>query len=64
MYIHSNNHAGYYPNAKTIDLKLMFDPQVGCGWLVVCFVGSLWQASLAEQQVCVCMRAVPMCEIE
>jgi rhodanese-related sulfurtransferase len=29
VYIHSNNHAGYYPGAKTIDLKLMFDPEGG-----------------------------------
>jgi hypothetical protein len=28
VYIHSNNHAGYYPGAKTIDLKLLFDPKV------------------------------------
>lgn len=28
VYIHSNNHAGYYPGAKTADLKLLFDPQV------------------------------------
>jgi hypothetical protein len=28
VYIHSNNHAGYYPGAKTIDLKLLFDPEV------------------------------------
>jgi hypothetical protein len=28
VYIHSNNHAGYYPGAKTVDLKLLFDPKV------------------------------------
>jgi hypothetical protein len=31
IYIHANNHAGYYPNARTVDFKLLFDPQVG-GW--------------------------------
>lgn len=28
VYIHSNNYAGYYPGAKTIDLTLLFDPEV------------------------------------
>jgi len=28
VYVHTNNHAGYYPGAKTIDLKLLFDPEV------------------------------------
>jgi hypothetical protein len=28
VYITSNNHAGYYPGAKVIDLKLLFDPEV------------------------------------
>lgn len=28
VYIHANQHAGYYPGAKTIDLKLLFCPQV------------------------------------
>lgn len=28
VYITSNNHAGYYPGAKVIDLKLLFDPKV------------------------------------
>lgn len=28
VYLHVNNHAGYYPGAKQIDLKLLFDPKV------------------------------------
>lgn len=33
IYIHANNHAGYYPGALAIDLKLLFSPTVGyeCG---------------------------------
>lgn len=29
VYIHANQHAGYYPGAKTIDLKLLFSPEDG-----------------------------------
>ncbi|KAI8475971.1 MAG: hypothetical protein J3K34DRAFT_402530 [Monoraphidium minutum] len=29
VYTHANNHAGYYPGADTIDLKLIFDPKDG-----------------------------------
>lgn len=39
VYIHINNHAGYYPGAKQIDIKLLFAPKVhargggdGMGW--------------------------------
>jgi hypothetical protein len=28
VYIHVGHHAGYYPGAKTIDLKLLFSPEV------------------------------------
>lgn len=27
VYIHAGHHAGYYPGAKTIDLKLLFSPE-------------------------------------
>lgn len=27
IYTHSNNHAGYYPGAGAIDVKLMFSPE-------------------------------------
>ncbi|MBF0503675.1 MAG: FAD-dependent oxidoreductase [Candidatus Omnitrophica bacterium] len=29
VYIHSHNHAGYYPGATQISMKLLFDPQSG-----------------------------------
>lgn len=29
IYLHANSHAGYYPGATTIDLKLLFDPKDG-----------------------------------
>ena len=29
VYIHSNNHAGYYPGASQISMKLLFDPKSG-----------------------------------
>jgi len=29
VYIHSNNHAGYYPGATQISMKLLFDPKNG-----------------------------------
>ncbi|PNW82038.1 hypothetical protein CHLRE_06g271200v5 [Chlamydomonas reinhardtii] len=29
VYLHINNHAGYYPGAKQIDMKLLFDPKDG-----------------------------------
>ncbi|WIA16691.1 hypothetical protein OEZ85_013349 [Tetradesmus obliquus] len=29
VYIHAGHHAGYYPGAKTIDLKLLFSPEDG-----------------------------------
>ncbi|GIL67291.1 hypothetical protein Vafri_20707 [Volvox africanus] len=29
VYLHINNHAGYYPGAKQIDIKLLFDPKDG-----------------------------------
>lgn len=29
IYIHINNHAGYYPGAKQIDIKLLFSPKDG-----------------------------------
>lgn len=29
VYVHVNNHAGYYPGAGQIDLKLLFDPKDG-----------------------------------
>lgn len=29
IYIHANNHAGYYPGALAIDLKLLFSPEDG-----------------------------------
>jgi rhodanese-related sulfurtransferase len=29
IYLHPNSHAGYYPGAETISLKLMFSPQTG-----------------------------------
>ena len=29
VYIHSNNHAGYYPGATEINMKLLFDPKSG-----------------------------------
>ncbi|KAG2445346.1 hypothetical protein HYH02_008811 [Chlamydomonas schloesseri] len=29
VYLHINNHAGYYPGAKQIDMKLLFDPNDG-----------------------------------
>ncbi|EFJ52848.1 hypothetical protein VOLCADRAFT_86222 [Volvox carteri f. nagariensis] len=29
VYLHINNHAGYYPGAKQIDIKLLFDPTDG-----------------------------------
>ena len=29
VYIHSNNHAGYYPGATQISMKLLFDPKSG-----------------------------------
>lgn len=28
VYLHANNHAGYYPGAGTIDIKLLFSPKV------------------------------------
>jgi hypothetical protein len=31
VYIHAGHHAGYYPGAKTIDLKLLFSPEVRRG---------------------------------
>ncbi len=34
VYAHINNHAGYYPGATTIDIKLLFDPKVRCMWSV------------------------------
>jgi NADPH-dependent 2,4-dienoyl-CoA reductase/sulfur reductase-like enzyme len=32
VYIHSNNHAGYYPGATQISMKLLFDPRNGRIW--------------------------------
>lgn len=29
IHVHPNNHAGYYPGAKRVSLKLLFDPQTG-----------------------------------
>lgn len=29
VYIHPQNHVGYYPGAKTINMKLLFDPETG-----------------------------------
>jgi rhodanese-related sulfurtransferase len=29
VYLHPGNHAGYYPNARPIHLKLLYDPQDG-----------------------------------
>ncbi|GFR43426.1 hypothetical protein Agub_g4507 [Astrephomene gubernaculifera] len=29
VYLHANNHAGYYPGARQMDLKLLFDPKDG-----------------------------------
>ncbi|MEX0979025.1 MAG: FAD-dependent oxidoreductase [Pirellulales bacterium] len=29
VYVHPANHAGYYPGAETMTLKLLFDPQTG-----------------------------------
>ncbi|KXZ52028.1 hypothetical protein GPECTOR_10g1051 [Gonium pectorale] len=29
VYLHINNHAGYYPGAKQIDIKLLFNPEDG-----------------------------------
>ncbi|KAG2502006.1 hypothetical protein HYH03_000502 [Edaphochlamys debaryana] len=29
VYLHINQHAGYYPGARTIDMKLLFDPKDG-----------------------------------
>ncbi len=31
IYVHVNNHAGYYPGAGQIDIKLLFD-EVGGRW--------------------------------
>lgn len=31
IYTHSNNHAGYYPGAGAIDVKLMFSPEARKG---------------------------------
>lgn len=28
VYVHVNNHAGYYPGAGQVDMKLLFDPKV------------------------------------
>jgi len=32
VYIHSNNHAGYYPGATPISMKMLFDPKNGKIW--------------------------------
>jgi NADPH-dependent 2,4-dienoyl-CoA reductase/sulfur reductase-like enzyme len=36
VYIHAGHHAGYYPGAKTIDLKLLFSPKVSSSNVLCC----------------------------
>jgi hypothetical protein len=63
VYIHAGHHAGYYPGAKTIDLKLLFSPEVGCVILLIvnlCDAIELLSAAVQQHALGACMQGIQL----
>lgn len=56
VYVHVNNHAGYYPGAGQIDMKLLFDPKV-----CVCELRPAIHLFMGGRQICLASSFVFCC---